>query len=61
MGRSPGGNAERVKFLHANEPEDAGFQEGDDYDSQDSMSDSSESYVSSVKLDGEERARAKRM
>ncbi|XP_066917707.1 kalirin-like isoform X10 [Clytia hemisphaerica] len=63
LGRQPSGsgNAERVKFLHANEPEDAGFQEGD-YDSEgDSMSDSNESYTSSVKGDSEERAVLKRM
>lgn len=60
IGRSPGGNAERVKFLHANEPEDAGFQEGD-YDSEgDSLSDSNESYSSSMKGDSEERALNKR-
>lgn len=61
LGRSPGNNAERVKFLHANElPEDAGFQE--DYFSEgDSMSDSNESYSSSMKGDSEERALLKRM
>ena len=61
LGRSPGSNAERVKFLHANEPEDAGFQEGE-FDSEgDSMSDSNESYSSSLKGDSEERALVKRM
>lgn len=66
LGRSPGNNAERVKFLHVNEPEDAGFQEGDyDSDDGDSMSDSNESYLSSSNnkhgADHEARARLKRM
>lgn len=66
LGRSPGNNAERVKFLHVNEPEDAGFQEGDyDSDDGDSMSDSNESYISSHSnkhgADHEARARLKRM
>ena len=62
LGRSPGNNTERVKFLHVNEPEDAGFQEGD-YDSDgDSMSDSNESYISHKNGgDNEARARQKRM
>ena len=66
LGRSPGNNAERVKFLHVNEPEDAGFQEGDyDSDDGDSMSDSNESYISSHSnkhgADHEAKARLKRM
>ena len=61
LGRSPSGNAERVKFLF-NEPEDAGFQEGD-YDSEeaDSMSDSNDTFDSSVKEDSENVACSKRM